>query len=213
MEDYEKLASDVSLNNSLNPNCPLYLLFRHHLMFVLISTFSCWSGSAGPSPGCRIEPKRRLSAKCRQNRRTSEITAVSINHQRFAVTFSFPPFQTFREVCFHSVSFQQVLDPCYECIFIYIDVVLMSSGCLQVQEKCQLEISFNTLQTKLRLSNRPAFMPSEGRMVSVSMQTNFMLHSGIAVGELDTFFISSFETQRAFFIVGNKTFIRLKKDL
>ncbi|KAG7239920.1 hypothetical protein INR49_003648 [Caranx melampygus] len=35
-----------------------------------------------------------------------------------------------------------------------------------VQEKCQLEISFNTLQTKLRLSNRPAFMPSEGRMVS-----------------------------------------------
>ncbi|MEQ2160670.1 Alpha-actinin-4 [Goodea atripinnis] len=37
----------------------------------------------------------------------------------------------------------------------------------KVQEKCQLEISFNTLQTKLRLSNRPAFMPSEGRMVSV----------------------------------------------
>ncbi|XP_005938043.1 alpha-actinin-4 isoform X4 [Haplochromis burtoni] len=36
----------------------------------------------------------------------------------------------------------------------------------KVQEKCQLEISFNTLQTKLRLSNRPAFMPSEGRMVS-----------------------------------------------
>jgi actinin alpha len=38
----------------------------------------------------------------------------------------------------------------------------------KVQEKCQLEINFNTLQTKLRLSNRPAFMPSEGRMVSVS---------------------------------------------
>ncbi|XP_073347636.1 alpha-actinin-4 isoform X2 [Pagrus major] len=36
----------------------------------------------------------------------------------------------------------------------------------KVQEKCQLEISFNTLQTKLRLSSRPAFMPSEGRMVS-----------------------------------------------
>lgn len=59
--------------------------------------------------------------------------------------------------------------------------------CLQVQEKCQLEISFNTLQTKLRLSNRPAFMPSEGRMVSVSVQTNFMLHSAIAVGGFDTF--------------------------
>uniref|UniRef100_A0A8C3UVP9 Actinin alpha 4 n=1 Tax=Catharus ustulatus TaxID=91951 RepID=A0A8C3UVP9_CATUS len=36
----------------------------------------------------------------------------------------------------------------------------------KVQEKCQLEINFNTLQTKLRLSGRPAFMPSEGRMVS-----------------------------------------------
>lgn len=39
----------------------------------------------------------------------------------------------------------------------------------KVQEKCQLEINFNTLQTKLRLSNRPAFMPSEGKMVSVSV--------------------------------------------
>ncbi|GCB77708.1 hypothetical protein scyTo_0017645 [Scyliorhinus torazame] len=36
----------------------------------------------------------------------------------------------------------------------------------KTQEKCQLEINFNTLQTKLRISNRPAFMPSEGKMVS-----------------------------------------------
>ncbi|KAL4640977.1 alpha-actinin-2 isoform X2 [Arapaima gigas] len=36
----------------------------------------------------------------------------------------------------------------------------------KVQEKCQLEINFNTLQTKLRISNRPSFMPSEGKMVS-----------------------------------------------
>ncbi|XP_061300098.1 alpha-actinin-4-like [Pezoporus flaviventris] len=36
----------------------------------------------------------------------------------------------------------------------------------KVHEKVQLEINFNTLQTKLRLSNRPAFMPSEGRMVA-----------------------------------------------
>lgn len=40
----------------------------------------------------------------------------------------------------------------------------------RVQEKCQLEINFNTLQTKLRLSNRPAFMPSEGKMVSVCLR-------------------------------------------
>lgn len=39
----------------------------------------------------------------------------------------------------------------------------------RVQEKCQLEINFNTLQTKLRLSHRPAFMPSEGKLVSVSL--------------------------------------------
>nr|XP_057937033.1 alpha-actinin-4 isoform X4 [Doryrhamphus excisus] len=36
----------------------------------------------------------------------------------------------------------------------------------KVQEKCQLEINFNTLQTKLRLGGRPAFMPSEGHMVA-----------------------------------------------
>lgn len=46
----------------------------------------------------------------------------------------------------------------------------------KVQEKCQLEINFNTLQTKLRISNRPAFMPSEGKMVSVSQDTKFFLH-------------------------------------
>ncbi|KAJ8348354.1 hypothetical protein SKAU_G00269430 [Synaphobranchus kaupii] len=39
----------------------------------------------------------------------------------------------------------------------------------RVREKFQLEIDFNTLQTKLRLSNRPAFMPSEGKMVSVRL--------------------------------------------
>lgn len=44
----------------------------------------------------------------------------------------------------------------------------------KVQEKCQLEINFNTLQTKLRISNRPAFMPSEGKMVSVSQ--SFIIH-------------------------------------
>uniref|UniRef100_A0A4W3IPS8 Actinin alpha 2 n=2 Tax=Callorhinchus milii TaxID=7868 RepID=A0A4W3IPS8_CALMI len=36
----------------------------------------------------------------------------------------------------------------------------------KVHEKCYLEINFNTLQTKLRISSRPAFMPSEGNMVS-----------------------------------------------
>lgn len=36
----------------------------------------------------------------------------------------------------------------------------------RVEQKARLETNFNTLQTKLRLSNRPAYMPSEGKMVS-----------------------------------------------
>ena len=40
----------------------------------------------------------------------------------------------------------------------------------KVEEKGELETLFNTLQTKLRLSNRPAYIPSEGKMVSVSVE-------------------------------------------
>lgn len=41
----------------------------------------------------------------------------------------------------------------------------------RVEQKAKLETNFNTLQTKLRLSNRPAYMPTEGKMVSVSVRT------------------------------------------
>ena len=37
----------------------------------------------------------------------------------------------------------------------------------KLEEKARLETTFNTLQTRLRLSNRPAYMPTEGKMVSV----------------------------------------------
>uniref|UniRef100_A0A6M2DCX7 Alpha-actinin, sarcomeric n=1 Tax=Xenopsylla cheopis TaxID=163159 RepID=A0A6M2DCX7_XENCH len=36
----------------------------------------------------------------------------------------------------------------------------------RVEQKAKLETNFNTLQTKLRLSNRPAYMPTEGKMIS-----------------------------------------------
>merc|ERR1711913_269236 len=36
----------------------------------------------------------------------------------------------------------------------------------RVEQKAKLETNFNTLQTKLRLSNRPAYMPTEGRMIT-----------------------------------------------
>ena len=37
----------------------------------------------------------------------------------------------------------------------------------KTEEKGQLETNYNTLQTKLRLSNRPAYIPQEGKLVSV----------------------------------------------
>ncbi|KXJ17767.1 alpha-actinin-1 [Exaiptasia diaphana] len=36
----------------------------------------------------------------------------------------------------------------------------------KAEDKGTLETNFNTLQTKLRLSNRPAFLPSEGKMIN-----------------------------------------------
>ena len=36
----------------------------------------------------------------------------------------------------------------------------------KLEQKAKLETDFNTLQTKLRLSNRPAYLPSEGKLVS-----------------------------------------------
>lgn len=38
----------------------------------------------------------------------------------------------------------------------------------KLEDKAKLENSFNTLQTRLRLSNRPAYLPTEGKMVSVN---------------------------------------------
>ncbi len=39
----------------------------------------------------------------------------------------------------------------------------------KADEKGKLETHFHTLQTKLRLSNRPAYVPSEGKLVAVSV--------------------------------------------
>jgi actinin alpha len=37
----------------------------------------------------------------------------------------------------------------------------------RLEQKAKLETDFNTLQTKLRLSNRPPYLPSDGKLVSV----------------------------------------------
>lgn len=49
----------------------------------------------------------------------------------------------------------------------------------RVEQKAKLETNFNTLQTKLRLSNRPAYMPTEGKMVSVSIWSTFSINTVI----------------------------------
>ena len=36
----------------------------------------------------------------------------------------------------------------------------------RVEQKAKLETNFNTLQTKLRLSNRPAYLPTEGKLIT-----------------------------------------------
>ena len=38
----------------------------------------------------------------------------------------------------------------------------------KMEEKARLETTFNSLQTRLRLSNRPAYLPSDGKLISVS---------------------------------------------
>lgn len=38
----------------------------------------------------------------------------------------------------------------------------------KAEEKGGVETHYHTLQTKLRLSNRPAYVPTEGKLVSVS---------------------------------------------
>ena len=45
----------------------------------------------------------------------------------------------------------------------------------KIDDKARLESVFNTLQTRLRLSNRPAYMPTEGKMVSVGGHFFFFL--------------------------------------
>ena len=46
----------------------------------------------------------------------------------------------------------------------------------KLSQKAKLETDFNTLQTRLRLSNRPAFTPTEGKLVAVSAQSSLGFH-------------------------------------
>jgi len=45
----------------------------------------------------------------------------------------------------------------------------------RLEEKGRLETTFNTLQTRLRLSGRPAYLPASGRLVSVSTTQSHLI--------------------------------------
>ena len=62
-----------------------------------------------------------------------------------------------------------------------------------MEEKANLETLFNTLQTKLRLNNRPAYLPSEGKMINVC----------VFLFDIDTFLFC----QISFFILTSNLFM------
>ena len=47
----------------------------------------------------------------------------------------------------------------------------------KTEEKGKLITDYNTLQTKLRLSNRPAFLPSEGKLINVRADSLVLLYN------------------------------------
>src|SRR6218665_539021 len=59
---------------------------------------------------------------------------------------------------------------------------------LRLEEKAKLETTFNTLQTRLRLSNRPAYMPTNGKLVSVSLQLSDCLFPTVSLQLSDCLF-------------------------
>lgn len=99
MEDYEKLASDVSLNNSLNPNCPLYLLVRHHLTFNFYLQLLEWIRQTIPWLQNRTQEKTVSHMQAKQE----DFRDYRCVHKPPKVCFSNAfSFQTFRGVCFYS---------------------------------------------------------------------------------------------------------------
>lgn len=164
MEDYEKLASDVSVKHYTVQLAPAvwilcaYVQCQVSFFFPLILVFFCqiqlleWIRRTIPWLQNREREKTVSEMQAKQEdfrdyRRVHKPPKVRVYNCALSVLII--------KVCF-----------CPPPFLLFI-LLTYASLCFQVQEKCQLEISFNTLQTKLRLSNRPAFMPNEGRMVSV----------------------------------------------
>lgn len=105
MEDYEKLASNVSTTRANPPSGKTQVFGPLPLTFPCSSRSSCWSGSAGRFPGWKTEPNRRLWTTCRLSRRTSETTAQCTNPPRCCKLQFFcrplPLSSSDRPVCVH----------------------------------------------------------------------------------------------------------------
>lgn len=72
----------------------------------------------------------------------------------------------------------------------------------KLEDKGKLETHFHTLQTKLRVSNRPAYIPSEGKLVSdinsrwKELETCEKQYEEYLLSELRRYVLTSLELMR-----------------
>ena len=73
----------------------------------------------------------------------------------------------------------------------------------KLEDKGKLETHFHTLQTKLRVSNRPAYIPSEGKLVSdinsrwKELETCEKQYEEYLLSELRRYVLTSLELMRS----------------
>lgn len=112
-------------------------------------THSCWSGSSGHCRGCKTALLRSPCRRPRKSWRSSVSTARPPNLLR----------QTRRQNWRLTSTLYRCVDIAFVRICLLLKNVLWALGIIS---------SFIPLplQTKLRLSSRPAYVPSEGKLVS-----------------------------------------------
>lgn len=80
----------------------------------------------------------------------------------------------------------------------------------KLEDKARLENSFNTLQTRLRLSNRPAYLPTEGKMVSVSDSISIVKNSVLGINENLIYSIDVNQLKYIMYLLWMKIILKIK---
>lgn len=80
----------------------------------------------------------------------------------------------------------------------------------KLEDKARLENSFNTLQTRLRLSNRPAYLPTEGKMVSVSDSISIVKNSVLRINENLIYSIDVNQLKYIMYLLWMKIILKIK---